>query len=356
MREACSRPVAVHRAPGEPPLWVRCNSRIRHECRSCADLYAGDWARILRSGALPGPDVPASALDGQQFLFLTLTAPSFGKCHNTSGRRCSCGKVHRGEGLRGVPLDPSHYAYGHQVSWNYHAGALWDATRLALGRCCPSMTYAVVREWQARGALHFHALLRVPIGSTDVLKVQSAAQRVLVTRDAKRYGWGRQARCEELGSADATASSIGYVSKALGYSAKSWSENLRAARQLGPEYRDHLDRLDRAARRLKCKNCRKGHRCRDRLHDEFGSHGQLISISRRTATSPGWSFSGLTRRGLKAERVEWARLHGRKWNGIPRAVVDSVLGQNTTRVRPDLLSDDLDGASWLLGLWTGANR
>ncbi len=60
----CSRPIET--ATG---LWVRCGSRIKSKCPSCAELYRGDWAAIARSGVFDGP------VENFRFYLLTLTAP-----------------------------------------------------------------------------------------------------------------------------------------------------------------------------------------------------------------------------------------------------------------------------------------
>ncbi len=83
----------------------------------------------------------------------------------------------------GTPLDPDRYDYRAAVLWNAHAGALWarfttylrqqlasraGITRSAL-RDCLKVSYAKVAEYQRRGAVHFHAVIRLdgPDGAED---------------------------------------------------------------------------------------------------------------------------------------------------------------------------------------------
>jgi hypothetical protein len=67
----CSRPYEA-----KPGVWVRCGSRLKATCESCAELYRGDWAAIARSGIF---DEAGDVVEGYRYAFLTLTAPSFGK-------------------------------------------------------------------------------------------------------------------------------------------------------------------------------------------------------------------------------------------------------------------------------------
>src|SRR5689334_825864 len=89
----CTRPVEV-----EPGVSVRCGSRRWSECPSCSRLWAGDSARLARSGIYDSDGTPLTAF---RYFFITLSAPSFGAVHRIPkwredrGRRCGCGAVHR---------------------------------------------------------------------------------------------------------------------------------------------------------------------------------------------------------------------------------------------------------------------
>ncbi len=184
---------------------VRCGNRRASECPSCSRLYAADMFHLIRAGVTGGKTVPVSVAD-HPLLFATLTAPSFGRVH-TSGRchpgdpnrRCphgrplACGVVHadgaegrRSDGLLGQPLCADCYDYASHVVWQWFAPDLWRRFTIALHRSLAhhlgvpahalpevaTVQYAKVAEFQRRGAVHFHALIRLdgprnPSGVTD---------------------------------------------------------------------------------------------------------------------------------------------------------------------------------------------
>jgi replication initiator protein RepSA len=173
---------------------VRCGNRRASECPSCSRLYAADMFHLIRAGVTGGKTVPGTVAD-HPLLFATLTAPSFGRVH-TSGRchpgdptaRCPhgrltcCGVVHadgaegrRSASLLGQPLCADCYDYASHVVWQWFAPDLWRRFAIALHRalahhlCVPAhalaevatVQYAKVAEFQRRGAVHFHALIRL---------------------------------------------------------------------------------------------------------------------------------------------------------------------------------------------------
>jgi len=213
----CSRPFKV-----QPGLFIRCRSRVKSKCASCSELYRGDWAAIARSGIFDGP------VENYQFYLLTLTAPSFGRVHtvprpiDTRPRACGCGVVHtvNDGGLRGVPLDPASYDYAGQVAWNRDSGTLWDRTRRRVRDRWNSVEYFLVREWQERGALHAHALLRIARTEAPNWSVLGEAARTAVAAskiDGSIIGWGEQSKCDSFRADDDGAKTIWYLSKALNY-------------------------------------------------------------------------------------------------------------------------------------------
>jgi hypothetical protein len=110
-------------------------------------------------------------------VFATFTAPSFGPVHNRpySGRPCRCGTHHNHDDELGTALDPDTYDYEAAVLWNAHAGPLWRrfstylrrevAKRAGLSqrrfREHARVSFAKVAECQKRGAVHFHAVIRI---------------------------------------------------------------------------------------------------------------------------------------------------------------------------------------------------
>lgn len=299
----CSSPIRT--ATG---VWVRCGSRIRSKCESCAELYRGDWAAIARSGVFDAP------LAEFRYYLLTLTAPSFGRVHRVprDGEQrvgvCGCGAEHSATdtGLRGVPLDGSAYDYAGQVAWNRDAGLLWDRTRRRMRDRWESLEYFIVREWQDRGVLHVHAIIRVArleAPSADVLR-ESARTATAVSRvDAGVVvEWGAQARCDSFRADGDGAKTIWYLSKALNYVLK----DVAVASENAPvDVWRHQVALGDAARQMRCARDCTPQDCVNLVHKRYGSRSQVVSASRRTTTRRGWSFTGLTRTVQRRLRREW---------------------------------------------------
>jgi hypothetical protein len=174
-------------------LTIACGNRRETVCPACSRVYSGDAFQLISSGLFGGKSVPSTVSENPR-VFATFTAPSFGTVHlgpNRKGvaRPChprrdgsGCNRWHRaGDSVIGTPLNPSTYDYVGAVLWNASSSALWarftinlrrDLARLA-GltvaelRTQASMVYAKVAEYQARGSIHFHAVVRIdgPDGS-----------------------------------------------------------------------------------------------------------------------------------------------------------------------------------------------
>jgi hypothetical protein len=258
-QRACARPVRVVTSLGIE-RWVACGTRFRDRCAYCASLVEGDWARILRSGTM---DIPADIyelLGDTTLVLLTLTAPSFGSIHRVpreggAPARCKCGAGHvggRDDHLRGVPVEPLAYDYDSQVRWNYSLGRLWDRTRTNIRRLLPGTEYAVVREWQKRGVLHLHVLLRVPTPgrSLDLTRLVEVASASSTTVGGHRIAWGKQVDGRVVHrEGESTGRTLRYLAKMLGYMHKSIADDW------SPESLDHQRRLDLAAREMRCDAC-----------------------------------------------------------------------------------------------------
>ncbi|MGW1677824.1 replication initiator [Saccharopolyspora sp. NPDC002376] len=168
---------------------VPCGNRRESVCMACSDRYAADAFHLLKAG-LTGDTkgIPASVADKPR-LFVTLTAPSFGPVHNRRTPRgkaipCRCGEFHHPDDPRlGQPLDPDTYDYVGHVLWQAHAGALWHRFTTYLKRHLAQaaglrqaafadharLSFAKVAEFQRRGLIHFHAVIRLdgPDGPGD---------------------------------------------------------------------------------------------------------------------------------------------------------------------------------------------
>lgn len=173
--------------------FTRCGNRRADKCESCSRLYAADTFQLIRAGIAGGKTVPETVADNP-LVFATLTAPSFGPVHGTrpnggrcrprrdTGHRCphgrpvGCMAVHGDDDpLVGQPLCADCYDYPSQVVWQWWAPELWRRFTITLHRVLAqhlgttpgrlgevaSLQYAKVAEYQLRGAVHFHALVRL---------------------------------------------------------------------------------------------------------------------------------------------------------------------------------------------------
>ncbi|WP_392544499.1 replication initiator [Oryzobacter telluris] len=204
----CSSPVrlvghsvAVNRTSGEVVrqyasadepggvTFLRCGNRRADRCPSCSRLYAADTFHLIRAGVAGGKGVPESVAENP-LVFATLTAPSFGAVHGRRAhRRCrpragpaaccehgrptACFEVHQLDDPQlGQPLCADCYDYESHVLWQWWAPELWRRFTIALKRRLAqllgadlgdiaSLQYAKVAEYQVRGAVHFHALIRL---------------------------------------------------------------------------------------------------------------------------------------------------------------------------------------------------
>jgi len=179
-------------------LLIRCRNRRVSVCPSCSHEYAGDMWQLLYAGAAGGrKGVPAS-IRSHPLVFATLTAPGFGPVHTTRtdraggsarcrpprgkpalcahGRPTWCDRVHAEDDPRlGQPLCGDCYDYPAHVAFNWHAPELWRRLTIALRRVLARragvtaaqfhqrcrVSFVKVAEFQRRGVVHFHGLIRL---------------------------------------------------------------------------------------------------------------------------------------------------------------------------------------------------
>jgi hypothetical protein len=191
-------------------LKVACGNRRASRCPACARTYSADTYHLIRAGLVGDHSKGvAAAVRSHPRVFATLTAPSFGPVHNRPGNRaCRCGRTHApADSAIGTPLDPDTYDYAEAVLWNNHAPALWQRFTIYLRRelaraagltrkeftAVARVSYGKVAEYQRRGAVHFHAVIRIdgpegadtppPHWATVALldrSIRAAARRVAV--------------------------------------------------------------------------------------------------------------------------------------------------------------------------------
>jgi hypothetical protein len=114
----------------------------------------------------------------------------------------------------GTPLDPGTYDYAGAVLWNNHASELWRYFTIYLRReiakragltqkaahAQSRVSFGKVAEYQKRGAVHFHAVIRF----TGAIK--AAAARVAVDvppaggQPARTLRWGTQLDVQPIGA------------------------------------------------------------------------------------------------------------------------------------------------------------
>lgn len=170
----------VYSTVGEPDsaLMVRCGNRRAEVCPACAREYQGDMWQLVSAGMAGGrKGVPEQVAEHPQ-VFVTLTAPSFGAVHTQpdDGRRCRCGKRHPDDDpVLGAAIDPDSYDYAGAVLWNWYAPALWNRFVVELVRAIGRnaaltdrevrelvrIAYVKVAEFQRRGLVHLHAIIRL---------------------------------------------------------------------------------------------------------------------------------------------------------------------------------------------------
>jgi hypothetical protein len=178
-------------------IYVACGNRKETKCPSCSAVYKADVYHLVLEGMVGGPVVPAS-VSGHPMVFATFTAPSFGAVHahirkgytiepcrrrSRLGEKCphgvrlGCWERHKEDDPRlGTPLCPECFRYEEQVLWNRLAPKLWERTMIYLPRTIARLLgmrmkdldavlrkpqFAKVGEYQGRGAIHFHAIVRL---------------------------------------------------------------------------------------------------------------------------------------------------------------------------------------------------
>jgi hypothetical protein len=176
-------------------LLKACGNRRASVCRSCSATYQADSFQLLAAGLRGGKGIPET-VTGHPRLFVTFTAPSFGRVHSRKaqgrlvypcnpfrqgaicphGKRAGCWQRHDEDDPKlGEPLCARCYQTGAQVLWNALAGRLWSRTTIYVYRALAQLvglteaelrgalriSFARVAEYQKRGAVHFHAIIRL---------------------------------------------------------------------------------------------------------------------------------------------------------------------------------------------------
>ncbi|MGH3426298.1 MAG: replication initiator, partial [Terriglobales bacterium] len=175
-------------------LYKACGNRREAACPACSRVYKYDTYQLIKAGMAGGKGVP-DTVTSHPALFVTLTAPSFGPVHTRvqkkpdgpvlacrphfrdkpacrHGRPLYCAAKHAVDDRRlGTPMCVDCYDHAGHVVWTCFAPQLWTRTAIAWSRALTKVArvhgdkvrirYAKVAEFQTRGLVHFHALLRL---------------------------------------------------------------------------------------------------------------------------------------------------------------------------------------------------
>jgi Replication initiator protein, pSAM2 len=176
-------------------LLKACGTRRASRCPSCAAVYQADAYQLTAAGLRGGKGVPETVAAHPR-LFVTFTAPSFGPVHTRKaqgrlvlpchphrqgrtcphGRRAGCWQRHQEDDqVLGEPICPDCYDARGQVLWNALSPVLWRYTTTYVDRALARqlglteaqlrllvrVSYVKVAEFQRRGAVHFHAIVRL---------------------------------------------------------------------------------------------------------------------------------------------------------------------------------------------------
>jgi hypothetical protein len=356
-------------------LLKACGTRLESRCPTCAATYRADAYQLLAAGLQGGKGIPDSVASHPR-LFVTFTAPSFGRVHTRKaqgrlvlpchpyrqGARCphglrdGCWHRHDSDDPRlGEPLCSACYDAQAQVLWNALAPELWRRTTIAVYRALGRLvglqegelrrlvrvSYAKVAESQRRGAIHFHAVIRLD-AATDcrcagclapppdrftaallekALRAAVAAVGVACpTLDGEpaRYArWGEQFDVRNITRADGDAGELsaeqvaGYIAKYATKATESFGAGLD--RRLSADDLDclnklpaHVAELVRAAWELGGRPELDGLRLRAWAH-MLGFRGHWSTKSRRYST---------TMTVLRRARVAFAKRR-RAHDGVP---------------------------------------
>jgi hypothetical protein len=325
-------------------LLKACGTRRETLCPPCASLYRGDAFALVAAGLRGGKEVPES-IGEHPAVLLTLTAPSFGAVHrqrpdgscHPSGIRCPhgqalvCSRRHGNtDTALGQAICPSCYDYEAAVLFNAGVSELWRRTTIYAVRALGSLldmsareaarglrlSYVKVVEFQKRGSVHVHALVRADIRQDEhgeppmgidasmlASALRIAARKVSAPLPggdgARRMVWGQQLDAAVVADAEnGRRRAASYLAK---YAAKGSDEHgvldhrLRAGTPRDGRLPEHLRTLVETAWKLGESPAYSDVRLQLWAHT-CGFRGHFLTKSRRYSTTFG---------ALRAERQRW---------------------------------------------------
>lgn len=183
-------------------LYLPCNNRRAEVCPACSGQYRYDTYHLVAAGLRGGKGVPEAVTEHPR-VFVTLTAPSCGPVHAhrpgrnnktlpcrprrklglcPHGRPTWCTARHGHDDTRlGRPLCVDCFDYTAAVLFNHHVPELWryfttylprelarlTGLRLSALRTLVKPAYVKVGEYQRRGLIHLHAVIRLDHAGPD---------------------------------------------------------------------------------------------------------------------------------------------------------------------------------------------
>jgi hypothetical protein len=355
---------------GEPDglLYVACENRRASVCPTCSATYRADTWQLVAAGLRGGKGIPATVAEHPR-VFATLTAPGFGPVHSrrdhngharichpvrcdcAHGRPTGCHQRHdEADPEIGTPLCADCYDYVGAVLWNHYAAELWRRTTTGIYRRLAHnsgqsrtalrwrvrVSFTKVAEYQARGVVHLHAVIRLdaapPKGHPELVTAPPAGydtgMLVQATREAVRRvevvladvgdgvtrvaRWGEQLHIRPITADSGTTNPTAIAAYIAKYSTKSTdaigarlTHRLRAEDLplLDPDR--HLDRLALTCWRLGGRSDLTGLR---RWAHMLGYGGHYATRSRRYST---------TITALREQRAAHVRRDAHEHEGIP---------------------------------------
>jgi hypothetical protein len=302
--------------------------------------------QLLYAGAAGGRKGVPESIRSHPLVFLTLTAPGFGPVHTTRadrtggparcrpardtprlcphGRPTWCTAIHTEDDPRlGHPLCADCYDYSGHIAFNWHAPELWRRFTITLRRVLARqagltageftrrarVSFVKVAEFQRRGVVHFHALIRLDGPGEDYQPpqltidahglaeaIRQAATQVRLTLEMPEgpelvLHFGKQIDTQPVNSGPAGELTPEHAARYIAkYATKSADDFGLGQRRITPEtlplldVSDHIDQLVRVAWQLGEHHAYDGLR---RWVHMLGFRGHFASKSRRYSTTLG---------------------------------------------------------------------
>ena len=377
-------------------LYRPCGNRRADVCPSCSRTYARDTFAMIDAGLTGGKTVSATVADNP-LLFATLTAPSFGTHahrHDKNGGRCrprardkgarcphgrptSCHKIHSAtDAIVGAPFCPDCHDWTTAIVWQWWAPELWRRTTIELKRALAkrldvpesrlknvaSVQFVKVAEYQTRGLVHFHALLRLdghdgpgspaPLDGIDlaqllaetIAKVTFEAPPVDHTGVTRVLSWGDQVDIRVVREGDRTDDPEAALTpgQVAGYLAKYASKDVSSVR-LEDTTRPHLARLT--------STCHDIFETSDAL---YGGQDNPYELVKKWAHMLGFRghFSTKSRRySITLGRLRRARARYQQMVTDARRNGETLGQISTAEMEARLLAEDDEETTLVIGEW-----